>query len=300
MTAFKPMLASPVDLATLRLPKLASPKYDGIRATVIDGVALSRTLKPIPNKFVQHVIGRKKYNGLDGELIVGLPFEKDVYRNTVSGVMSIEGEPQFKFYVFDNWIMDRVFEDRLADVHQRVIDLEAAEGVHHLKIHDRVSLDTYEAGCVEVGYEGIMLRDPNGGYKFGRATPKEQTLLKMKRFVDSEAIVLGVVEEMQNTNEAQVNELGRTKRSTSKAGLVGKGTMGALDVMDIRTGVEFQIGSGFTAKERAEFFKNPPRLVKYKYFPVGVKDKPRHPIYLGTRAVTDIDLTKAMKQRIAA
>ena len=49
MTAFKPLLASPADLSTLRFPVLASPKLDGVRAIVKDGVVLSRSLKKIPN-----------------------------------------------------------------------------------------------------------------------------------------------------------------------------------------------------------------------------------------------------------
>lgn len=112
-------------------------------------------------------------------------------------------------------------------------------------------------------------------------------MLKLKRFEDSEAEVLGIEEEMHNANTAETNELGRTKRSTAKAGLVGKGTMGALIVRDVKTGVEFNIGSGFTAHDRTEAWK-PGELVKYKFFPVGVKDKPRHPVFLGRRSKLDV------------
>jgi hypothetical protein len=73
-----------------------------------------------------------------------------------------------------------------------------------------------------------MLRDPNGPYKFGRSTRKEGYLLKLKRFCDSEAEVIGVVELMHNGNEAKTNALGRTERSTRKAGKTGMGVLGAL------------------------------------------------------------------------
>ena len=49
------------------------------------------------------MFGREEYNGLDGELIVGEPNAVDVYRTTNSGVMSADGEPDVKFYVFDRW-----------------------------------------------------------------------------------------------------------------------------------------------------------------------------------------------------
>jgi DNA ligase-1 len=172
----------------------------------------------------------------------------------------------------------------------------------HVLLQNREHLDAYEAEQVALGHEGIMLADPDGKYRFGRATPKGGELLKVKRFVDAEAIVIGIEEEMFNGNAAETNELGRTKRSTAKAGLVGKGSMGALIVRDVKTGVEFNIGTGFTADERTEWWawgktqprsakqsilqmavQGPRRIVKYKSFPVGVKDKPRHPVYLGLR-----------------
>ena len=50
----KPMLAALCeDVTKLRYPVIASPKLDGIRALVIDGQLVSRTLKPIPNRYVQ-------------------------------------------------------------------------------------------------------------------------------------------------------------------------------------------------------------------------------------------------------
>ena len=131
------------------------------------------------------------------------------------------------------------------------------------------------------------MRAPDGLYKTGRATSKGGELLKLKRFLDSEAEIEGTEEEMFNGNAAETNELGRTKRSTAKDGLVGKGTMGALRVRDVSTGVRFSIGTGFTAAERREDWRSGD-IVKYKYFPVGIKDAPRHPVYLGRRHPADI------------
>ena len=95
---------------------------------------------------------------------------------------------------------------------------------------------------------------------------------------------------MFNANEAFGNELGRTARSSAKAGLVPKGTLGGFEVRDLKTGVNFSIGAGFTAAERKQFWDNAPigQTVKYKYFPSGSKDKPRHPIYLGMRDRRDV------------
>jgi DNA ligase-1 len=47
---FKPMLASDCGgIENVRFPVIASPKLDGVRALVIDGALMSRSLKPIPN-----------------------------------------------------------------------------------------------------------------------------------------------------------------------------------------------------------------------------------------------------------
>lgn len=100
-TPQKPMLA--VDAPTkISFPMLASPKLDGIRCTVWGGEAFSRSLKPIPNAFVTETIRAAALPYvLDGELVVGPAQAKDVYRRTVSGVMSRDGEPDFTFWVFD-------------------------------------------------------------------------------------------------------------------------------------------------------------------------------------------------------
>ena len=114
---FKPLLSATIeDTSKLKYPCFVSVKLDGIRCLVIDGVAVSRNLKPIRNKHVQACIGKTEYNGLDGELIVGDPFAKDCYRVTNSGVMSEDGEPDFSFYVFDAFDAEGGFDTRLSSI----------------------------------------------------------------------------------------------------------------------------------------------------------------------------------------
>lgn len=282
------MLASPADLDKIRYPIYGSPKLDGIRASVVHGKLLSRTLKPIPNQFIAGFFGDSQYEGLDGELIVGSPTSPTAYRDTVSGVMAHDKTPNFTYYVFDLWNDVAPFNVRrewLSAAVSGPMKHARIKQVEHVLLGDRSALDAYEAAQVALGYEGIMLADPHGLYKNGRATAKGGELLKVKRFEDSEAVVLGIVEEQFNGNEAETNELGRTKRSSAKAGKIGKGSMGTLHVRDWKTGVEFHVGTGFTAADRSAMWVRPPigATVKYKFFPVGVKDKPRHPVFLGFR-----------------
>lgn len=288
---FKPMLAAEADLTKLQFPLFASPKLDGIRATVVAGTLLTRTLKEVPNRHVFNELSRTTFNGLDGELIVGEPQAHDVYRTTVSGVMSKDGQPDYTYWVFDLHDHDsdytgryKALEGALRGAHQRIKQLPS------VLVRNIDDLLAYESRHVDIGYEGVILRAPNSPYKCGRSTAKEGYLLKLKRFKDSEAVILDVVEEMHNGNEAQTNELGRTKRSSHKENKTGKQRMGALLVRDLTSGAEFHIGTGFNDIDRQQFWLNDSRgqIIKYKYFPIGVKDLPRHPVFLGRRDKADL------------
>jgi DNA ligase-1 len=277
------------DTSAVRFPVLASPKLDGIRCLIIDGKPVSRNLKAIPNQYVQDYLGCLKLPPLDGELIVGDPKAKDCYRKTNSGVMSRDGEPNFTFWVFDMWDADAMFVDRLGMVRD---DLKALGNkririVPHLKIDNEAKLLEFESNHLIAGYEGVMGRSIDGLYKHGRATMREGSLWKLKRFSDGEARIVGFDEQMHNANELTRDNLGRAKRSSHKENKVAKGTLGALKVVDVFSGVDFDIGTGFTDADRDEIWANREdwvgTVVKYKSMKVGVKDRPRHPVYLGVR-----------------
>jgi len=278
----KPMLAAAVeDVATLRYPLVATPKIDGIRCVIWEGRVLARSLKPIPNVFVRESLAGAP-EGLDGELIVGATFQ-----STTSGVMSHTGNPDFTFWVFD-LISDLPYEARLAALDALPLPARV-ERVPWVWVRSPEELLAYEAQCLDLGFEGVCLRTPKSPYKFGRSTLREGYLLKLKRFEDAEAVVVGFEEQMRNENALQVNELGYAKRSSAQEGLVGKGTLGKLVVE--KDGVRFGIGTGFTDAQRAEVWANRGKylgaIVRYKSQPYGVKDAPRLPVFLGWRDPKD-------------
>jgi len=283
----KPMLAVNIKANLVRFPVFASAKLDGVRGVVIDGKLHSRSLKPVPNVFTSALFSRPELTGYDGELIVGSPTAKDVFRQTGSATSREVGEPDVKFYVFDNFAAPGGFEQRLAT-------LKALPGVVVLEQRLVNSIDellAFEEQVLADGYEGLILRDPGGAYKFGRSTEREQGMLKIKRFTDSEAEVLEVIEEMANNNEATRNELGRTQRSTCKAGLTGKNRAGALRVRDLTSGIEFKLACANDADSNWFWTHRAVvagKIVKYKSFLVGVKDAPRFPVYLGGRESWDM------------
>lgn len=304
----KPMLAYQKlpDLEALRYPVYASPKIDGIRCLIVDGVAVSRSLKPIRNEWVQRILGQKEFNGLDGELVVGNLNDRDLYRNTNSGVMSVKGEPDFRYIVFDRW--DRgdlgyhhclqmlpwshpgsCIEGTLRRTPLTILGHRQCDGPDHVL--------AFEEDVLREGYEGLILRDPDAAYKFGRSTLREQALLKIKRYDDSECTIVEAQEAMHNDNEAQTNALGRTERSSSQEGRTrGKGMLGRLicktpDGFDAET---FEIGSfkGLTNEDKEALWEQrdslPGKTVKFKHFSIGAKDRPRHPVFLGFRDPIDL------------
>lgn len=286
---FRPMLACDADLSKLRFPLLASPKLDGVRAIVRNGIVYSRSNKPIPNAYVQKLFNG--YEHFDGELIVGSPTAHDVYRQTVSHVMSHDKEGfDVAFYVFDHVARPlEIYVHRHPFVGPHPYQPPAVP-LEQKWIEDLPALIGYEEKCLTLGYEGLILRDPDAPYKMGRSTVKEGYLLKLKRFKDAEAVVIGFEERMKNENEATVSELGRTKRSSHRAGKTGRGDLGAL-VCKTDEGVEFAIGTGFSDSERSEIWAHQDvylaRRAKFKFFPVGVKEAPRHPVFLGWRDERD-------------
>lgn len=279
-------------------PYLASPKIDGIRCIIKDGKALSKTMKPLPNLRLHELFGHLE--GADGEITVGPAYQTgpddDVYDRTRGPVMrkTSTGDEDFRFWVFDRWDTPQV------SARHRLRDAEpfgAFTGVQvltSLLVHDQDQLDRALAKVLAKGFEGLMLRDPNSPYKYGQSTENEGYLLKIKPFNDSEAVVLDVVEQMTNTNAAETNEAGYTKRSSSKSGKVGNGTFGAFKARDLYSGVEFDVGGGrgVTKQLRDKWWANRDVLVgnifRYTFQEVGTKNAPRLPQFAGWRDPIDL------------
>src|ERR1700726_127091 len=283
----------------LRFPVYALPKLDGIRCLVPEAIAVSRKFIPIANNHVRTTLSWPDFTGLDGELVVGPPNAENVYNRTCAVNGNKIAAPDFTYQVFDDFTdPDATYHDRQLSLRDRVAKLSElfpmvnlVEPVH---ISNWNALDAYEALMLDAGYEGVITRSPAAAYKFGRSTKREQGMIKLKRFTDSEAEVIGFVELMRNTNADVKDELGHAKRSKAQAGLVAGGTLGKFECRDLTTGVEFQIGmfKGLTMEAKQEIWDHRDaylgKLVKYQHFAHGAIDKPRHSKFLGWRDPADM------------
>lgn len=286
---FKPMLSASlddVDLSTLRYPLLASPKLDGVRCLIWEGVAYSRNNKPIRNHEVQ--AWAANHHNLDGELIVGSATEGEVLGRTQSGVMSFNGSPDFTYHLFDS--PERIcgsFQPALQFLQGEVPEDERIRHVPHVLINNALELIGVEEMWLADGYEGVMLRDPAGTYKHGRSTLREGFLMKLKRFTDGEALVVGLEEGSINGNTLERDELGRAKRSKVSSGLTPSGMVGTL-ICHSDTWGELRVAPGtMPHSERHALLRHPSsiigRTIHWRSFGYGIKDKPRFPRYYGVR-----------------
>lgn len=296
----RPMLAGEVDFEKLRYPLLASYKLDGIRTLIFEEAAKSRTLKIIPNEYFQRCIMQYPFLvGLDAETVVGPANASNAMQASTSGLMSAEGEPEFTVWVIDTYTnADDPYEKRYGNlcnyfVHHTVPGF--VQLLEHKLIHNEEQLLEYEEEAISNGFEGLCTRSLDGKYKQGRSTTNQGWLLKLKRFKDDEMIVDDAEERMHNTNPAELDELGYTKRSTHKENLIPAGTLGALIGHDVITGELVRLGTGWDAQTAADLWSRHQSgtlrgtIVKYKHFAqTGVKAKRRLPVFLGERDWRDM------------
>ena len=293
---FKPLLA--LELSKVKnLPKqcYVSPKIDGLRCIIFGGVAYSRSLKPIPNLYLQSVVKQHEdvLQGLDGELLTTYLTDPMAFNRTQSDLMSIDDEPNFAFHVFDKYHPFKTFSERWATIPDKVelpdfcsiLPQGYKENITHEHIQELSDFYT------KAGYEGCMLKDRNGLYKHGRSATTTPELIKVKKFTDAEFEVIGYECKYSNQNEAFTSELGNTKRSTKKEGMVAQDTLGRL-ICRTQAGIEFGVGSGFTDEQRNALWASKESLVgklaKVKFFEVGIKEAPRFPVFLGFRSEMDM------------
>lgn len=299
----KPMLADKAeDISDIKLPALVSDKIDGIRCIKVNGKALTRSFKPIPNKFVREWIEANLPDGIDGELTTR---GNEDFNSVQSAIMKTTGTPDFVFCAFDLVTEDLKeqfitrYDTLVAYYHQ----LATEEAKTRLKIVEQlyvttlsqlagIELDAFNRGC-----EGIMLRKPDGPYKCGRSTVKEGYLLKYKRWVDEEGEITGFIEQMHNENDKEEDGFGDTKRSSKLEGMVPANTLGVIAVKRLVNGMPCKIGTGIglTKALRQEIWDNRDqyigKLVRFKH-QVSPNDPvdmdPRFPSFQGFRHPDDM------------
>jgi len=311
----KPMLATDWDEMKQRFPVLAQPKIDGVRGLNMTGRLTGRSLKPFKNKYVTAQFSHSALLGLDGEFAAQAATHSDLCRLTTSALGTIAGEPYVLWHLFDYVTIETrslSYRHRHGLLQERVEYLKRIlpEVATHLRVvpftecTTLAEVEELDAGWLDDGYEGSILRAPAAPHKQGRSTVTEGWLLRVKRFVDFEFTVTELIEGDENQNAAQINELGQTFRTSHQENKVKNGMVGAMrgtlldDVCDggkvlFQRGAEVHVGAGrMTHEQRKGFWEKPETLkalvCKGKLFPKGTKDKPRFPTWQSFRIAEDM------------
>lgn len=231
-----------------------SEKLDGVRAYFDGRRFLSRqgNVYHAPDWFLAGL----PVVPLDGELWLG----RKKFQRAVSIVRRQDQTDlwqEIAFLIFDAPALAEPFEHRLrflTDLLQQQRPPFAR--VHeHVRCQGRAHLEEELARVEAAGGEGLMLRQPGSHYAVGRSP----TLLKVKRFHDAEARVVG-------------HQPGAGRH---------RGRLGAL-LAELANGVRFAVGTGLSDAERA----SPPpvgSVITFRYQELSEAGVPRFPSYVGLR-----------------
>jgi len=189
---------------------------------------------------------------LDGELWLS----RKAFQRTMS-IIRRQDEPatwrQIKFVVFDAPRVNDPFERRLefiADVLSG--KSEFVTPLPHYRCTGHEHLHRELANVIQLGGEGIMLRQPGSRYESGRSN----TLLKVKQFLDAEATVID-------------HQPGKGRH---------KGRLGAL-LVQLTDGTQFAVGTGFSDAQR----ECPPAIgsvITFRYQELSDGGVPRFPSFV--------------------
>lgn len=308
----KAQLASDWDEKKIKFPVYIQPKSDGVRGLNFTGRLTGRSLKEHANRFTTNLFSEPLFIGFDGEMRAAAINHPDLCRLTTSAMSRIEGQPEINWTVFDYITEDTVslpYAERLNILRTRVAkmchpNIQVTENVRCVSMYELLD---YEEIWLDDGYEGLIIRGINTPHKSGRSTVREGGILRIKRFIEEEAEIIGIEEGQTNLNEAQINELGHTFRTSHQENCIPNGMIGNMagrmlkDVYDPQIKTKLLLAKDqiitispgkLTHAERLYYFIHQDEILhkisKFKFFPKGGKDKPRFPNHQSFKIASDM------------
>lgn len=264
----KPMLAQDYHKhkTKVKFPCIVQPKLDGVRclAVVEKGKAklLSRSGKEYTVKHIIKALSNFPDGIYDGEIYVNNVL---TFQDIVSAVKKENNNTSWLEYC----IYDIINTDNQSDRLKYLYNIKGFEQdrkekriklVYPLLVNDEKEISKYHDLFVKSGYEGLMVRNPEGLYEHSRS----YNLLKYKQFDDDEfEFVAWVIGEREEDLMAICN---------TKEGKQFKATM---------------VGSKKDKEELKSRKLKPGTLITVKYFGFTDEGKPRHAI--GKAVKEDLD-----------
>lgn len=283
---FLPMLAQKWQdhSAKIKFPAVIQPKYDGFRclAKKEDGVVYLWTRKGKPLDALLEIKEELSLILKEGECTDGELYRHGWGFQRIASAIKKRGTdtPGLHYYLYDNPVLNSSFEERFLSRWSDVVNhtdenLEldqpnTAPQTERIKIvptklvSSKESLFVAESKCIELGFEGLMVRNLLGLYQFKN---RSFDLQKVKQFEDAEFEIIG--------------------------GKEGQGREAGMVIFKCKTsdGIEFDVRPKGTQEERSLMWSNlssylgKPLTVKYQ----GLTDdgRPRFPVGLHVRPEWD-------------
>lgn len=149
-------------LSDIVFPIITHPKYNGIRCLIIKGKAVTANLKPLKNDHIREYLENHCPNGFDGEVVLEPP-----------GTLTKEGQPPFKYIVFDfvQLSIEKEYSDRLTDL-QNIMECNTSPHIilaplEYYRTGNEESLKEVIKNHRELGFNGSFIRSDNSSYKTG-------------------------------------------------------------------------------------------------------------------------------------
>jgi DNA ligase-1 len=290
---FKPQLApnETVNLDTLAYPLMASTKIDGIRMIVRDGKLFTRSLKPQMSSSIQSRFAfLAEYSKDNNILLDGELYSPSISFSELSGqcrAYNASIAADLAFYCFDllhepcEKIQQRTYKERVIHIvcAETSIMNDYFQVVHTKVVNSRKEVEDYFEEVLAQGYEGLILRNPKSGYKFGRGTIKEGIIFKLKPFITMDDKIVDIIQatEVRDGAEKKINELGRSVTSKKKDDRILIEKAAAFVVM--YNGLPLKVTIAESDEKKIEIWKHQKnyigKYVEYKGLKIGMKDLPR-------------------------
>jgi DNA ligase-1 len=261
-------------------PMWAEPKLDGLRGVLIvdgdEGKALTRTGMDVPN--ANHILEELLDSGEFQGMVLDVEFLATNWNDSQSIVKTQSVHPlaeTLKAHAFDllsvsEWKLSqcyRALELRKFDLMRRLDNFEFEKTVYvdHKIVSTEADAKQHMSEMVKAGYEGIMLKDPDGNYVF----KKTNLWLKYKPFFEADFTIEGAVE-------------GRGKH---------EGKLGALKIVGFVNDrlIKSEVGTGFDDDQRKTLWHDYEserllgRIVEVEYQEITEDGKLRFPAFRRVR-----------------
>jgi DNA ligase-1 len=281
-------------------PFMASTKLDGVRCIFKNGEMLSRSFKPIESKQLNQRFAHMKLLSMT----TGLIYDGELYSHELNfqELMHFVRTEDLKDEALPESIefnfFDAVDMQNLQLTAKERLELYKDLKLTHVKVIEQRTISTPEEAramfkeVTDNGYEGLILKNPDSLYKFGRVTSKSGDGYKFKPYVTYDAKIIGVEQatKVDPNAERKVNELGYHKTSQKKDDriLIEKASAFLVKYGDH----DLKVTLALTDEEKEEVWQNREsyngRWIEYKGMEVGAKDVPRHPVLVRFRTDKDV------------